>query len=65
MSNIFSLFCSCGVGDKLVITEQSLDQQCFFVINMRSESEGKVPVEFVKVGEFSRPAIISLHPVHV
>lgn len=40
-----------GVGDKLIIAEQSLDQKEFIVVNTRTTSQGKIPTNFVKIGE--------------
>ncbi len=38
-------------GDRLVISEQSLDQRNFIVKNLRTGSQGTVQTEFVKIGE--------------
>lgn len=51
--NSLVMKCSCFAiaGDKLVITEQTLDQKDFYVVNTRTTSQGRVPTEFVKIGE--------------
>ena len=47
------MFCLVYVGDKLIIAEQSLDQKDFIVVNTRTQSQGKVPTNFVKIGEWN------------
>ena len=41
-----------STGDNVVISEQTLDQQSFIIRNSRSGSHGKVPIDYVKFGEY-------------
>ena len=37
--------------DCVIITEQTLDQQSFIVINQRSGDKGRVPVDYIRIGK--------------
>ena len=38
-------------GDGVTITEQTLDGAAFYVTNQRSGESGKVPVDYIELGE--------------
>ena len=46
-----NVFCFSYKGDHVAITEETLDQQFYIVVNQRSDSRGKVPVEYVRISE--------------
>lgn len=49
--------------DCVIITEQTLDQQSFIIINKRTGERGRVPVDYIRIGKISR-ARIGYHVFH-
>ena len=42
---------SSSSDDHVIITEQTLDQLSFIVINQRSRDKGRVPVDYIRIGK--------------
>jgi hypothetical protein len=48
-----SLSLSPSPDDHVIITEQTLDQHSFIVINERTGDKGRVPVDYIRIGKFT------------
>ena len=43
--------CSAHADDCVIISEQTLDQQSFIVVNERTGERGRVPVDYIRIGK--------------